>query len=60
MNRFFRRLQQFRKSYSARRSQGEMANTSRSLDDSGTPQEVSSVRAKSQTHRKVTADKWNQ
>ena len=60
MNRFFRRLQQFGKSYAARRSHGEMANTSRSLDDPGTPQEVSSVRAKSQTHRKVTADKWNQ
>ena len=60
MNRLFRRLQQFGKSYSSRRTQGEMVDRSGALDDPGTPQEVSSVRAKSQTHRKHTADKWNQ
>ena len=60
MNRFFRRLQQFGKSYSGRRSHTEVADTSGSLDDRGTPQEVSSVRAKNEKHRKMTADKWNQ
>ena len=28
--------------------------------DAGTPQDVTSVRAKSQRHGKSTADKWNQ
>ena len=60
MNRFFRRLQQFGKSYSARRSQGEMADTSGSLSRPGTPQDVASARAKNQGHGKKTADKWNQ
>ena len=60
MNRFFRRLQRFGKTYSAGRSQSEKVDTSGSLDDASTPQEVSSVRAKGQKHRKVTADKWNQ
>ncbi len=30
------------------------------LGQPGTPQDVSSARAKSQRHGKVTADKWNQ
>jgi hypothetical protein len=60
MNRYFRRLQQFGKKYSTRRSQAEMANTERELHDAGTPQDVTSTRAKSQVHGKVTADKWNQ
>ncbi len=60
MNRYFRRLQQFGKKLSARRSQAEMANTERELDDAPTPQDVTSTRAKSQVHGKVTADKWNQ
>jgi hypothetical protein len=60
MNRFFRRMQQFGKSFSARRSQGEMANTEAQVFDASTPQDVSSVRAKSSGHRKRTADKWNQ
>ena len=37
-----------------------MTDTSNKLADPGTPQEVTSVRAKSQGHRKSTADKWNQ
>lgn len=51
MNRFFRRMQRFGKSFSARRSQGEM-----------TPKqsEPTSVRAKSSRHGGSTADKWNQ
>jgi hypothetical protein len=60
MNRFFRRMQRFGKGFSARRSQGEMANTEREVFDAHTPQDVTSVRAKSTRHRKSTADKWNQ
>ena len=32
----------------------------RKLMEPGTPQDVTSERAKSQLHGKVTADKWNQ
>jgi hypothetical protein len=57
-DRAFRR--RFRKRFSRKRSRGEMTDTSNKLADPGTPQEVTSVRAKSQGHRKSTADKWNQ
>ena len=60
MNRFFRRLERFGKSFSARRSRGEMANTEREVFDARTPPDVTSVRAKSSGHGKKTADKWNQ
>ena len=60
MNRYFRRLQRFGKSWSARRSQGEMRNTERQVFAANTPQDVTSVRAKSAGHGKKTADKWNQ
>lgn len=60
MNRYFRRLAKFGKSFSARRSQGEMADTSREVFDAKTPPDVTSTRAKSERHGKVTADKWNQ
>jgi hypothetical protein len=60
MNRMMRRMQQFGKSFSARRSQGEMADTSGKLTAPGTTQDVSSVRAKNTGHGKKTADKWNQ
>lgn len=60
MNRYFRRLARFGKSFSARRSQGEMPDTSGQILDAGTPQDVTSVRAKSEGHKKRTADKWNQ
>jgi hypothetical protein len=53
-------MQRFGKSFSARRSQGEMANTEGQLGARATPQDVSSVRAKNQGHGKKTADKWNQ
>jgi hypothetical protein len=53
-------MQQFGKSFSARRSHGEMANTSGEVFDAQTPPHVTSERAKSQRHRKSTADKWNQ
>ena len=60
MNRYFRRLAQFGKSFSARRSQGEMSNTSHEVFHRGTPQDVTDPRAKNERHGKVTADKWNQ
>ncbi|MGB2875180.1 MAG: hypothetical protein WBB76_06860 [Gaiellaceae bacterium] len=60
MNRFLRRMQHFGKSWSARRSQGEMSNTQREVFDAHTPPDVTSVRAKSTGHGKKTADKWNQ
>ncbi len=60
MNRFFRRMQRFGKSFSARRTQSEMTNQQGEVFDASTPQEVTSVRAKNQGHGKKTADKWNQ
>jgi hypothetical protein len=60
MNRFFRRMERFGKSWSARRSQGEMANTEEQIFDAATPPDVTSARAKSSGHGKKTADKWNQ
>ena len=60
MNRFFRRMQQFGKSFSARRSQSQMTDQSDELFRANTPQDVTDPRAKSQGHGKKTADKWNQ
>jgi hypothetical protein len=60
MNRFFRRMERFGKSWSARRSQGEMANKQEEMFKADTPSDVTSVRAKSSRHGKSTADKWNQ
>jgi hypothetical protein len=60
MNRFFQRMQRFGKSFSARRSHGTMVNKQREIFDAKTPQDVTSVRAKSAGHGKKTADKWNQ
>ena len=51
MNRFFRRMQRFGKSWSARRTL--QAKEPRLPD-------VGSTRAKSSGHGKKTADKWNQ
>jgi len=51
MNRFFRRMQRSGKSWSARRSQGEMSPKQSVSPD---------PRAKSSGHGKKTADKWNQ
>jgi len=60
MNRFFRRLHSFGKQYSGRRSKGLMRPTDGEVSAAGTPQDVSSTRAKSARHKKVTADHWNQ
>jgi hypothetical protein len=51
---------EFGKGWAARRSRGEMVDTSGKLDSASTPPDVASARAKSQVHGKVTADKWNQ
>lgn len=50
----------FRKRFARRRSRGLMTNKENELFRSGTPQDVTSIRAKSQRHRKSTADRWNQ
>jgi hypothetical protein len=60
VNRYLRRLQRFGKRFSARRSRGLMVNTEAKIFDARTPQDVTSVRAKSSGHGKKTADKWNQ
>jgi hypothetical protein len=60
MNRLVRSIQRFGKSFSARRSQGTMTTKQREVYDPGTPQDVTSARAKSAGHGKKTADKWNQ
>jgi hypothetical protein len=60
VNRYLRRLQQFGKEFSERRSQGEMRNTEHELYDRSRPQDTASTRAKNARHGKVTADKWNQ
>jgi hypothetical protein len=60
MNRYFRRLRQFGKDFSARRSQGAMENKQNAIHQADTPPDVASARAKSQVKGKVTADKWNQ
>lgn len=60
MNRFFRRMEKFGKRFSERPGQGTVPNREDEVFDGSTPQDVTSVRAKSQGHRKKTADKWNQ
>lgn len=55
-----RRVPDFRTRFAARRSRGEMVNTEQEIYRAGTPQDVTSIRAKSQRHRKSTADRWNQ
>jgi hypothetical protein len=52
VNRFFRRMQRFGKSWSARRSHGEM--NARQTPPPPDP------RTKGSGHGKKTADKWNQ
>jgi hypothetical protein len=54
------RMRGLRKRFARRRSKGLMANTEARIDRAGTPQDVTSPRAKSQRHGKVTADRWNQ
>ncbi len=60
MNRQLRRLQQFGKRFSARRSHGTMAEHGHDIFDASRPPDVVSPLAKSSRHGKVTAEKWNQ
>ena len=53
-------MQRFGKSFSARRSQGQMTNKQAEVFDANTPQDVTSVRAEEPAAPKSTADKWNQ
>jgi hypothetical protein len=61
MSRFERGLmRRFRTRFARKRTQRQMANTEEHVYDARTPPEVTSPRAKSKQHGKVTADKWNQ
>jgi hypothetical protein len=60
MNTFRSTIGDFRKRWARRRSKGEMSDTQNELFSARTPPDVSSPRAKSTRHRKVTADRWNQ
>jgi hypothetical protein len=59
MNRFFRRMRRFGK-HRPDRDSATAAGREQEMTDPGTPQDVTSTRAKAQRHGKVTADKWNQ
>jgi hypothetical protein len=60
MKRFSRQLTEFRSRWARRRSKSAVANTEGKRMAAGTPQDVTSPRAKSQRHGKVTAENWNQ
>jgi hypothetical protein len=49
-----------RKRFARRRSAALMANRERELLRAARPPDVASIRAKSQRHGKVAADRWNQ
>jgi hypothetical protein len=51
---------EFRKRFAARRSKGTMTPRDHAVIRADTPPDVTSTRAKSQRHGKVTADHWNQ
>jgi hypothetical protein len=53
-------LRNFRTRFARRRSKGLMVPRDRELHRADTPPDVTSPRAKSQRHGKVTADRWNQ
>jgi hypothetical protein len=53
-------MERFGRGFSTGRSHAEQASTERELSSAATPQDVTSVRAKSDRHKKSTADKWNQ
>jgi hypothetical protein len=50
-------MAKFGKSFSARRSRGQMGDGSQQVFGADTPQDVTSPRAKSMRHGKSTADK---
>lgn len=53
-------LEDFRKRFSAKRSRSAISGSKQEIYRADTPQDVTSVRAKSSRHGKSTADKWNQ
>jgi hypothetical protein len=53
-------LRHLRTRFAQRRSKSLAANKQGDIFKAGTPQDVTSIRAKSQRHRKSTADRWNQ
>jgi hypothetical protein len=54
------RIREFRKRFAERRSPAAMASRPPQINRADTPPDVTSARAKSQRHGKVTADHWNQ
>ena len=60
MRNFPAQMRDFRKRFARRRSKSAAANTEDQLYRRGTPQDVTSPRAKNEGRGKVTADKWNQ
>ncbi|MFL5974059.1 MAG: hypothetical protein ACJ76G_02805 [Solirubrobacterales bacterium] len=60
MRQFREEIESFRKRFAGRRSQAMATGRERDLYRADTPRDVTSPRAKSQRHGKVTADRWNQ
>jgi hypothetical protein len=60
MNRFFRRMRRFGRKRQFPQDRATVEAHQRQRDSAATPPDVTSPRAKSQLHGKVTADKWNQ
>lgn len=60
MSKINARLRDFRTRFARRRSRGLVTSREADLYRPGSPQDVTSPRAKSQRHGKVTADRWNQ
>lgn len=60
MKRIPENVRHLRTRFARRRSKALSANKEGDIFKAGTPQDVTSVRAKSQRHRKSTADRWNQ
>ena len=60
MRQFRDQIETFRTRFAPRRSKAMAAARERDLYRVGPPQDVTSPRAKSQRHGKVTADRWNQ
>jgi hypothetical protein len=55
-----RTVDEFRTRFARRRSRSSIEGSQRDMNRPGTPQETTSVRAKSSAHGKTTAEKWNQ
>lgn len=60
MSKMADRVSDFRSRFATRRSKAAAASTQHKLQQRGTPPDVADIRAKSQRHGKVAADRWNQ